>query len=160
MGLNKIMMNSSTPITPKKRGSQQIRHKLEYRDFVVWIATPKSLREPATQGELAKQFGIGEDTLSDWKNRLDFWDEVVKERNRWTREKTSDVIHALYKRASESGGAQEVRLWMEIVEGLNSKQVQIIDRYAEFRDMTSEELEVEKRRLENFFTKKSSKILA
>lgn len=147
------------PKTPKNKGKEQVCHRLEYRDFVVWIATPKALREPATQRDMAKQFGVGEDTLSDWKNRPDFWEEVKEERSRWTREKTSDVIHALYKRASEGGSAHEVRLWMEIVEGLNSKNVQVIDRYAEFRDMTWEELQAEKRRLEDFFTKKSSKIL-
>lgn len=152
------MITSKPEITPKKKGSARIRHKLEYADFVVWIATPKALREPKTQRDLAQQFGVGEDTLSDWKNRPDFWDRVSEERNKWTREKTSDVIHALYKRASEGGGAQEVRLWMELVEGMNSKQVQVIDRYAEFRDMTSEELEAERRRLQAFFKKKSSTI--
>lgn len=152
-------MTSRPPITPKNKGSQKIRHRLEYSDFVIWIATPKTLREPATQRDLARQFGIGEDTLSDWKNRPDFWDEVREERSQWTREKTSDVIHALYKRASEGGGAHEVRLWMEIVEGLKDKNVQIADRYADIKEMTREELTAEKARLEAFFKKKSSTIV-
>ncbi len=147
-------MKLLTPIKPKKEGAKDVRHKLEYSDFVLWVATPKALREPSTQRELAKKFGVGEDTLSDWKNKDGFWDSVALERVSWTREKTSDVIHALYKRATETGRAHEARLWMEIVEGLTNKEVHVIDRYADIREMSDDELKKEKNKLMKFFSKR------
>lgn len=97
-----------------------LRHPLEYNSFVIWTATPEPLREPQTQRELASTFGVGEDTLSEWKQRNGFWDAVHRELRMWSKSKTPNIIHALYKKA-QNGNAAEVKLWLQYVEGFSEK---------------------------------------
>lgn len=144
----------TTPTKPKKKVVTLPRNQMEYQDFIQWVAAPKPLRKPKTQRELASSFGIGEDTLSDWKRRQDFWEKVSEARQKWTREKTSDVLYALYKKAVSSGNATEVRLWMEIVEGIEKSERVIDPQYEEIRKMSDSELKAELRKLEAFFAKK------
>jgi hypothetical protein len=146
-----------TPKQTKKTGTKNLRNTNMYFDFILWISLPKTLRKPKTQRELAKKFGVGEDTLSDWKNRVGFWDEVSKQRKSWCKEKTSDVIEALYQKIIETGGASEVRLWFEMVEDWSTKEevknVRVIPE--DIANMTDAELQAESKRLRAFFTKKS-----
>ena len=147
-------MKKGTPNNTKNKELGTLRHVDEYLNFIVWVAQPKELRKPKTQRELSKKFGVGEDTLSEWKNRDGFWEKVSTQRQKWCKEKTSDVINALYKRILENGSASEVRLWMEMIEGWSVKEVIVEDRYADIRDMTDAELDMEIKKLEDFFNKK------
>jgi len=155
-----MSVKQKTPKQSKNKTRQKLRHQYEYADFVQWIALPKSLRSPKTQRELAKKFGVGEDTLSEWKNREDFWNEVEKKRKSWGKERTPNVLMGLYTRAIKSGDPQSVRLWYEIVEGrrFNDKAADIVcdrcEKYAAIEELSDEEL---KRRIEEqkaFFEKR------
>ena len=147
-------------IPPKqshKKPSSKLRHQYEYDDFVQWIALPKSLRDPQTQKELAKKFGVGEDTLSEWKQRNDFWMSVEEKRRSWGRERTPDVLLALHSRAIKTGDPHAVRLWYEIVEGVRftgqkEKALTMQEIYSQ-EEMSDEELfaSIEKKRA--FFLK-------
>lgn len=135
----------STPNNSKNKAQKPLRHYGEYSDFVAWTALPTELRVPKTQRELAKKFGVGEDTLSEWKRRNGFWEEVTDKRKAWGRERTPDVMLALFKRIQRTGSAPEVRLWLEVVEEWQSKVLAIPDPYAYLRDLTDEELQQRKR---------------
>lgn len=148
-------MSKKTPINSKNNGNQKLRHQSEYADFVLWTSLPKELRDPKTQRELAREFGVGEDTVSEWKTRPGFWDAVSAQRLIWGKDKTSDVMHALYKRVLENGAAPEVRLWMEVIENWSSKEAKTLDIYADIRAMTDQELESELKKLHSFFSKTS-----
>lgn len=144
-----------TPKNSKNNPQRKLRHGSEYKDFVAWISLPKELREPKTQRALACEFGVGEDTLSEWKLRDSFWDEVAEKRRTWCKEKTTDVINALYKRIVTNGSAAEIRLWMEVIEDWSAKEARSVSPYDDIKAMTDEELTAERKKLEAFFKKKS-----
>ncbi|MFI5240793.1 MAG: phBC6A51 family helix-turn-helix protein [Candidatus Saccharimonadia bacterium] len=86
---------------------------LEYQEFIVWTALPTLLRAPREQQELAKQLGVDAATLSDWKKRDDFWSSVQTEIQLWSRDRTADVIYALYKRIVTTGDPSAAKLWFQ-----------------------------------------------
>lgn len=121
-------MENNTPIHSKKTASAGILHTSEYNEFITWLALPKSIKNPKTQAELAKKLGVGPDTLSEWKQRDGFWYKVNEKMKTWAKEKTPDVIGILYDRIIKTGGASEIRIWLEwqkeIVSDVNtSKEV-------------------------------------
>ena len=132
----------------------KIRHNFEYHEFILWISLPKELREPKTQVELSKKFRVGEDTLSSWKKQRGFWDEVAKKRKEWSREKTSDVIYALYKRIMETGNSAEVKLWFQLMEDWSERLMTIAEKDdSVLRNMTDAELEELIAKKKAFFNK-------
>jgi len=108
--------------TPKKGFKENLRYQAEYNEFIAWIALPEEFRSPKTQGELAKKFGVCQDTLSDWKKIASFWDQVKAERQRWGKERTPNVILGLYKKAVKEGNAAEAKLWLQYIEGWTEKK--------------------------------------
>jgi hypothetical protein len=153
-------MSKITPKHSKIKQSKQLRHQYEFADFVQWIAMPKALRSPKTQRELAVHFGVGEDTLSEWKQRADFWNLVDEQQKAWGRERTPNVLLALHNRAVKTGDPRAVRLWYEIVEGkrFNDKAPEIIctscEKYRELEALSDEELQAKIDAAEKFFKKK------
>jgi len=115
-------METITPKDSKKSSVAKLRHQFEYSAFIQWVATPKALRSPKTQQELSKKFGVGADTLSEWKQQRGFWNEVAKKHKEWGRERTPDVISALYDRIMKTGGAAEVKLWMQVIEAWQEEE--------------------------------------
>ena len=111
----------STPKHSKKTSESNLKHVFEYEQFILWVATPKQLRVPKTQRELAIDFGVGEDTLSEWKNRPDFTKKVAVKVKEFSKDKTTDVVHALYSRILRNGDPAAVRLWLQYVEGWADK---------------------------------------
>lgn len=132
----------------------KIRHNFEYHEFILWISLPKELREPKTQVELSKKFRVGQDTLSSWKKQRGFWDEVSKKRKDWSKEKTSDVIYALYKRIVETGNSAEVKLWFQLMEDWSERLMTIPEKDESYlRSLTDAELEALIAKKKAFFNK-------
>ncbi|NLZ96512.1 MAG: hypothetical protein GX926_00725 [Candidatus Magasanikbacteria bacterium] len=128
-----------TPIN-SNNSQVKLRHNFEYHKFILWIALPKELRKPNTQVELSKHFGVGQDTLSEWKKRTGFWEEVARQRKEWSKEKTSDIIYALYKRIIETGNAAEVKLWFQLIENWSERFRTSIEEENPLTKLTDREL--------------------
>ncbi|MGA2418200.1 MAG: hypothetical protein ABSF55_03110 [Candidatus Staskawiczbacteria bacterium] len=110
-------MAEETQNNPKKDETfEGLRHPAEFEKFVEWVSLPEMFREPKTQGELAVKFGLGEDTLSNWKKRAGFWDLVKEKRRHWGKERTPNVIAGLYRKAVQGGNAAEAKLWLQYFE--------------------------------------------
>lgn len=147
-------MKKTTPNKPNKLDTSGLRYVDEYKEFIVWIATPKELREPKTQSGLAKKFGVGEDTLSEWKRRNSFYDEVSKKRKEWGRDRTPDVIHALYSNILKTGSVSGVKLWLQYFEGWVEKVDTNLLKKDPLRELSDKELMEEIRKAQNFLRKK------
>lgn len=145
----------TTPNNSKNKDLKGLKHQMEFLDFITWIATPSTLREPKTQQELSKKFGVGQDTLSEWKNRPRFWIEVAEKRRRWGQERTPDVVMALFNRIVKTGGAQEVKLWLEYFENWSEKIITAEPTYrSKYADLTNAELAVLEQKLKNSLLKR------
>ena len=90
-----------------------IKKKLEYQKFVEWMGLPIPERNPKEQKQLALDLDVEEATLSDWKKTDGFWDLVKTERKKWAKDKMSNVLAGLYKKAIKDGSAAEVKLFMQ-----------------------------------------------
>lgn len=77
--------NTKTPI--KKQKSKWVRYKFPSRPevfeaFSIWIAYPKSIRYPKTQGAFALKNEVSPDTLSDYKKKPEFWEKVKENKEK------------------------------------------------------------------------------
>jgi hypothetical protein len=131
---------NKTPISSNNMKKIPVRHNFEYQEFILWISLPKELRKPNTQEELSKLFGVGPDTLSEWKKRTGFFEAVANQRKSWTKEKTSDVIYALYKRIIETGSAAEAKLWFQIIDGYSERLMTFVEKENPLTKLTDAEL--------------------
>lgn len=102
----------------KKRG---LKNEATYSAFVLWVSLPDQMKKPATQELFSEKYHISERTLSTWKYRDGFWEEVRKIRKEWSKELTSNVVLGLYKKAKFDGSAAEVKLWMQLFEDYKEK---------------------------------------
>lgn len=143
-----------TPNNSKNKDLKGLKHQMEFLDFIVWIATPSALRTPKTQQELSKEFGVGPDTLSEWKSRPRFWTSVAEKRKQWGQERTPDVVMALYNRIIKTGGAQEVKLWFQYFENWFEKTASVEPPLRKYQDLNNAELAGHLKLLKNFVLKK------
>ena len=112
----------------------------EFESYVLWRSMPSILRgqpkhvieklgiddelamsllDIRNQTEFAKRFGIKDlGTLTDWNKRIEESGGLLKNIHGWAKKLTPNVISALYREATKTGKAAEVRAWMEIVEGM------------------------------------------
>jgi len=74
-----------------------------------------------TQGDFARKFGIGQDTLSDWNKREDLIKELDKVRGKWAQKLTSNVIAALYRKILKEGDASRAKLWLQYIENWSER---------------------------------------
>lgn len=112
-------------LSPQKGRPKKVKRMKKpevFEAFCEWAALPSPLKEPKTQKEFSKLWGVGEDTLSGWKHKQLFWEKIAEKRIAWAKGKTSDVIDGLFKSASRGGNAAEVKLWMQLVEDWSEKQ--------------------------------------
>jgi len=101
-------------------GEDAVKYPVQLLDFIRWIAIPREVRTPKTQGEYAKVSNVNPDTLSKYKNIIGFWDEVARYRSTAFRKWTSDVYYGLVKRA-KGGTAREVELFAKLFENFSEK---------------------------------------
>jgi len=123
--------NTRAPTVYKKR---------EFESYVLWRSMPSILRgqprhvierlgiddelamsllDIKNQTEFAERFGIKDlGTLSEWNKKIDESGGLLKSIHLWAKRLTPNVVSALYREATKTGRAAEVRAWMEIVEGM------------------------------------------
>ena len=114
--------------------------KQEFEAYLMWRAMPSILRgqpkhviekfgiddeiaisllEIKNQTEFANRFGIKDlGTLTAWNKKIDEMGGLLKYTNAWAKRLTPNVISSLYREATKSGKAAEVKAWMEIIEGM------------------------------------------
>lgn len=113
------------------------RLEREYLELIMWTALPQTTRTPSTQEELAKKLGVNEVTLSVWKRRPDFWDQVRAFIKEWAKDSTAEIIQAIKKGAlmvGEKGQAANARLWLQYVEDwAEKKDISLYDAEKEQR---------------------------
>ena len=114
--------------------------KQEFEAYVLWRSMPSILRgqpkhiieklgiddeiavsllDIKNQTDFAKRFGIKDlGTLSAWNKKIDEDGGLMKSISMWAKRLTPNVISALYREATKTGKATEVKAWMEVVEGM------------------------------------------
>lgn len=97
----------------------------EYQEFVRFMALPRFFRAREygfeNESDFAKKFKINRATLTQWKKKDDFWNEVKRLWKKWGKERTPDVILGLYRTAVKQGRAAEALVWMKIIEDWKEK---------------------------------------
>lgn len=68
------------------------------------------------QTEFAKAYKVENSTLTNWNKLIDR-EDLLKDVLEPARRLTKNVLFALYRKAIDTGSAEEVRLWFQYVEG-------------------------------------------
>jgi len=105
--------------TPTKSENRPVRKKADYNAFVKFYALPYVIRVKEygikTEQQFAKENDLSQDTLTDWKKRPEFQNDVDIQLNKWGADKTPNVLVSLYNKILSDGKAGEVKLWYQIV---------------------------------------------
>jgi len=79
--------------------------------------TELELLKIKTQKAFAKEFGVDEDTLTNWKKRDELWKLMTKYTKKWGRDKTPSALAGFYRKTVSEGDAARVKLWLRYFEG-------------------------------------------
>lgn len=100
----------------------KIRNPEVYIKFIEFLVMPGTIDNIKTQGEFAKTFKMSETTLSMWKRRPGFWDEVREYRREFFK---SDILRlatmALKKKLLTDPGAPEIKLAFQLADEFEEK---------------------------------------
>lgn len=105
--------------------NKKIRKPFIYSEFVDWTAFPMAPRNGVlieTQEEFAQVYGVSKDTLSLWKQRADFEEQVNRKLKSWSIGKDMSVYQAIYNSALK-GNAKSQKLWLEYFKGFHLKKI-------------------------------------
>lgn len=96
----------------------------EFRQFGYFAALPIEERRAVfgftTEKQFAAHFKVRPATLSEWKQREDFW-KVRDQHLLGFKKHTTAVIEALAKRAIRTGDAYQALAFLKVVEGFTEK---------------------------------------
>lgn len=67
--------------------------------FQAWLALPKGQRVPKTQQQLAKEIGVHQDTLTDWKKLPGFFDAVNQLARELVKHDVAEVLGTVRREA-------------------------------------------------------------
>jgi hypothetical protein len=70
--------------------------------FIAWLALPKAERAPKLQQQLAKEIGVDQSTLSDWKKLPGFMDEVNTRARELVKHDIADVLGVIRREAKKA----------------------------------------------------------
>ena len=109
---------------PIKTNILQPSKRTLYQEFILWIAMPHEEKMKLGiewQKDFAEYYKVREETLSKWKQRVDFEDRVDEIIKVWSNEKTPAVVHSIYRSALK-GNAMSQMLWLQYFKKFNPKQ--------------------------------------
>jgi len=95
--------------------------------FLEWLATPQSERDPRTQRQFAKSFGIHETTLSRWKLDPEFVNKLPDAARMRLLEQTGSVLKKLVEMAL-SGNLWAIETFLRYVCRWSGKDPAITER--------------------------------
>lgn len=81
--------------------------------FIAWLATPSDIRKPKSHEELAKQLGVSERTLFNWKKLPGLKEESAELARELVTGELPDIYGALIKKA-KAGSYFHIKLALEI----------------------------------------------
>jgi hypothetical protein len=106
------MAEESTQATRKWTDNQEI--------YLDWLASPKSLREPKSQTELADKIGVSRKTLYNWQEIDGFKEERLRRLFNYFIPDTPDIVVALRDKCL-TGDTPAINTWLERIEQIASQ---------------------------------------
>lgn len=98
-----------------------IPEKLILLTFVRWCALPKALRDPETQSKFCEKYGLNKDTLTNWKYRQGFYEEVRFYQDRFVLSFGADLWYSFIRTAKKNGDPRALKLYAQRFEGWSEK---------------------------------------
>ena len=92
----------------------QSKRTAEYLEFITFIAIPRVLQKELlgvdSQDAFAKKYALNKNTLIKWKKRAGFYTDVMRVKQDFFRERTSDVILSLETTCLKDGKGSDVKV--------------------------------------------------
>lgn len=82
------------------KGNRHIDNQVK-KDYLEWLMTPPTEREPATKTEVAEQLGVAISTLWRWEQEPEFQEELRQLRAKWGIRFHADILGRLMKIVAE-----------------------------------------------------------
>jgi len=117
-------MKQEKKVTPENRNNSEKRgvyKKADYKVFVKFYAMASIVRQEEygfkTEQDFAKHYELEQDTLTNWKKREEFNNDVDIQLQKWGAGKIPNVLLSLYRTVMRDGKAAEVKLYYQLVKG-------------------------------------------
>ena len=111
--------------TKNKKNSRRAKKPAEKEMLCRFVALPRVLRQEEfgfkNLTDFAKKYEVDKATLSLWLREDEVKDKIRENWKEWGRDRTPNVILALYRTAVKEGRASEVKAWMQIIEEIEEK---------------------------------------
>jgi hypothetical protein len=135
----KITTPTRSDINKPPKSAEGLMKPTTYEEFIYWIATPDQYRNPSTQKQFALKWKVNEDTLTDWKRRDGFYDEVRKNVRIYGRDHLAVCTSALITNILKKGNGQDFKAFVEYVDEFNPK-IRLEDAMLPVSGFTGEQL--------------------
>lgn len=140
---------ATQPLHGKKidgRGQHQVVPITDFRKqtYLAWLCTPLKERDPRNQTALAKQLGVGRETLSRWKDDKEFieaWEKMYL-KNIGDPSRKSEIMDTLYATATDKDDPKHVaaaKQYFEIEGSVKPAKVEV-QVTGNAKDLTDEQL--------------------
>lgn len=120
-----VSQQAARPRKTNCRAPKNVKRKADYLEFLKFSGVPRSLRDKQygyiDDVSFAKAHQLDPSTLCVWKAGPGFWDEVKDIIHFWGKDKTPDVIGALYQVIIKNPAAPEIKLWLQYFEDFKEK---------------------------------------
>jgi hypothetical protein len=115
---------------PEKQGGENGAKRspykdMEYEQFIEFYALPDEERKKLgyeSVSDWCTKNNVHRNTITRWKARQDFKQQVYSRRLDWGNDRMSEVFSSLYK-SCVKGNVQAIELWLSYFEGWDKKQV-------------------------------------
>lgn len=110
-----------------------------------WLCTPKDLREPRTQKELADEINLSAEKISSLKNDATFlrlWEDRYR-KTVGSPQKAFEVMNALQETAADRTDPRQVqaaRAYLEAIDAIKPKKLDVTVTSAAAKQLTDEQL--------------------
>lgn len=84
------------------------RNEETRKEYLNWLMTPGSEREPATKKDFASFYGVARSTLYDWENSEDFQNQLRTLKSKWGVRWHGDILNRLMQIVLEGTDASSI----------------------------------------------------
>lgn len=90
----------------------------EYMEYVYFMALPRTLRaetlglDGQADVDFTAKYKVNKNTLTEWRKRVGFWDDVQTVRKEFFRARSGDVLLALETTCIREGKGTDVRVYL------------------------------------------------
>jgi len=101
--------------------------KDDYKEYIKWLALPKTKRKPRTLNSFKEDFHLSDEDLKAFRDRPSYQSDIAVATHRWAKDQVPEMLHKLYENALSSGKADVIKAYMDVIKEEDNEQNKLED---------------------------------